>query len=164
MSTANSTTNPGSVYYCTLSSGTLSGNITLNGTLIMTAGLLNDTGATITITPKPGYPALIVNNNLNFSGLGKSLTVNGVCWIGGNISSSLLSGGTLNVNGSLMLGSSNPTINTSLGTVKLNVAWPTSASTIDPPTPDVLYTPELCDSNAFPKYVKIVSTSSIPTH
>jgi Tfp pilus assembly protein PilV len=163
----NSTTNPGAVYYID-QDVTLKGTINLTGTLIVSSGhsLTLNNSANVTITPKIGYPALIIANNLICAAAGQKLTVNGVCWIGGQwTGSGVLPGAIFTVKGSLMWGGTGAKIDSTKltgVTSQLLVSWPTSASTQDPPTPDVCYVPELCNSGQTAKSVKIVSIGAVP--
>lgn len=165
--TPNAITNPGAVYYVDQDT-TLTGAINLTGTLIVTNGhsVTLGSSAQVTITPKTGYPALIIGNNLIFSGAGRKLTVNGVCWIGGQwTGSGVLPGGIFTVKGSLLWGGTGAKIDSTklLGlTSQLLVSWPTSASTQDQPTPDVVYVPELSNAGQVTKSVKIVSIGAVP--
>jgi hypothetical protein len=157
--------NPGNVYYVDQDT-ILSGTINFIGTLIVTNNKsLTINSSSVTITAKPGYPALIVSKDIIFTGGGKSLKVNGVCWVGGNLTGTgTLPSGTFTVNGSLMWGGTNPKIDTSLGkltaTSKLVVTYPTS-STIDAAVPDLCYVPELCDEDPTPQSVKILSRAAL---
>jgi hypothetical protein len=161
---ANPVTNPGIVFFVNRDA-TMTGTINFNGTLVFAnSKSLTIASNAITITAKPGYPALVVGRDLIFSGAGRKLTVNGVCWIGNSwTGSGLLPGGNFIVNGSLMWGGSGTKIDSSklLGaTSVLTVKWPTSAATIDSSTPDVVYVPELTDKDNTPKSVKIVSSAT----
>jgi hypothetical protein len=155
-------TNPGNVFFAN-QDVVMTGTINFNGTLVLAnSKSLTIASSGVTITAKPGYPALVVGRDLIFNGAGKKLTVNGVCWLGGMwTGSGLLPGGNFNVTGSLMWGGTGTKIDTSklLGaTSVLTVKWPTSAATIDSPTPDVVYVPELTDKDNTTKSVKIVSS------
>ena len=79
--TANSG-NPGAIFY---HSGNLkiTGTLTMAGTLIVRGGTLT-ISANTTITPKTGYPALVCENGATISGANRTVTLNGVVFIGGN--------------------------------------------------------------------------------
>ena len=106
--------NPAGIIYkdATASPLVIEDNQTINGTLIV-EGNLQIKGTNITINPQPGYPALIVTGNLEIFQSGKSLTANGITYIGGQLKSN--NGGlpappqelasTFVVNGGLIFGS-----------------------------------------------------------
>jgi Tfp pilus assembly protein PilX len=103
--------NPGGVMY---KEGTyeLQDNVTINGTLVVEGDLLIK-GTNISINPQPGFPALVVTGNVEIYQQGKSLTSNGVTYIGGQLKSNgspLLPAlaSTFTVNGGLIFGS--PTV------------------------------------------------------
>jgi hypothetical protein len=156
--------NPGNVWYYNGGDVTMNGTITLNGTLVVGSGKNLIIGGTVTINPKTGYPGLIVANNVEFSGSARKLTVNGICWVGQNLTGTgTLPQGTLTVNGALMWGGSSPKFDTTKllsPASKIIVTWPTSAATIDPPTPDVVYCPDLTDIDWTPTSIKCDSISS----
>lgn len=105
-----SAANPAGVIY-KQGTGELQDNVTINGTLVVEGNLLIK-GANITITPEPGFPALIVTGNLEIYHTGKSLTTNGLTYIGGQLRSNnngLSSippelASTFTVNGQLLIG------------------------------------------------------------
>lgn len=100
--------NPAGVIY---KEGTyeLQDNVTINGTLVVEGNLLVK-GANITINPQPGFPALIVTGNLEIYQQGKSLTSNGLTYVGGQLRSnnngllSIVTPSTFTVNGQLLIG------------------------------------------------------------
>jgi len=154
--------NAGSIFYCA-NDVQLNGNMTIAGTVVLAnSRSLTISSGTVTITPKSGYPALIVAKDLIFKGTTNTLKVNGLCWLGGMMTGTgLLPAGTLNVNGSLMWSGTGTKIDTSklTTTSKLIVSYPTSTGTIDPAIPDSLYVPEFSDVDQTPKNVKVLSTS-----
>lgn len=103
--------NPAGVYYRD-GAVTLAGYVTINGTLLV-EGDLTMTGTGNVIRPAEGFPALIAQKgvDLRHSVLTTpDLTVNGLAWIGGSITSSVVTGtvgptpaGTLTVNGALLM-------------------------------------------------------------
>jgi Tfp pilus assembly protein PilX len=103
--------NPGGVIYKDARSGgafVLGDNVHIDGTLVV-EGDLQIKGANIVITPKPGFPALIVTGNVEIFQNGKSLTANGATYIGNQLKSNgtptlpaLTS--TMTVNGGLIFG------------------------------------------------------------
>jgi len=131
---ANPATNPGNVFYVTNDSD-ISGTINFNGTLVVPTGKsLTVRNGAVTITAKPGYPALVVGEDLIFKDIGRKLTVNGVCWIGDDLlGTGTLPSGTLTVNGALMFGGTSPAIGGLLGvTSRIIVNYPSSTGTVDP--------------------------------
>jgi hypothetical protein len=111
-----SASNPAGVVYKDARSGgafVLNDNVTINGTLVV-EGDLQVKGANITINPQPGFPALVVTGNVEIFQSGKSITTNGLTYIGGQLKSngtpllpSLAS--TFTVNGGLVFGSQTTT-------------------------------------------------------
>ena len=156
--------NPGNVWYYTTGDVTMTGTVTLNGTLVVGNGKNLIIGGAVTINPKTGYPGLIVANNIEFSGTARKLTVNGVCWLGQNVTGTgTTPQGTLTVNGSLMWGGTSPKFDTTkllTPASKIIVTWPTGAATKDPPTPDTVYCPDLTDIDQTPQSIKLQSISS----
>ena len=122
------TNNPGNVWYYTAGDLTMTGTITLNGTLVVANGKNLIIGGAVTINPKTGYPGLIVADNIEFSGSARKLTVNGITWVGQNLTGTgTLPQGTLTVNGSLMWGGSSPKFDTTKllsPASKIIVTWP----------------------------------------
>jgi hypothetical protein len=111
LQTLNTTTNPANVWYST-AARTLSGNTTIPGTLMMIGTTSNlKISGNIRITPKTGMPGLIVQNDVQYSGSSRKLRVDGIAWVGGNITTDGLaaSSSTLEIYGGLMLGSANST-------------------------------------------------------
>ncbi|MEO6434398.1 MAG: hypothetical protein ABIP55_01380 [Tepidisphaeraceae bacterium] len=101
--------NPGGIFYAA-SNLQLNDNLTINGTLVVEAGL-NVRGANIVINPQPGYPALIVTGILDIDRTLKSLTVNGTCFVGTQIKASgstplPINLSTFTINGGLLVGQS----------------------------------------------------------
>jgi hypothetical protein len=93
--------------------------VTINGTLIVEGSLIVN-GSNVRITAPSGQPALIVAGNIS-TRANRSMTVNGVTWIGGSIVGEGLLGSlltTLNFNGALMFGGSGGSqINANAGTI-----------------------------------------------
>jgi hypothetical protein len=81
-------TNPGRVFFY---SGTAvaSASVNFSGTLILPSGNLtivqDNTLTNVTITPRPGYPALIVSGNVVLDRKLKNFVINGLCWVGGTL-------------------------------------------------------------------------------
>ena len=109
---APTSSNPAGIIYkdATATPLVIEDNQTINGTLIV-EGNLQIKGTNITINPQPGYPALIVTGNLEIFQSGKTLTANGITYIGGQLKSSGTRpalaelGSTFTVNGGLIFGS-----------------------------------------------------------
>jgi hypothetical protein len=115
------------------------GNCTVNGTIVLRgAGKKLIVDGAAHITASSGMPAVLVSSSIQFESdlTTKSLTVDGLCWTGGNITTS--SGAALNcsmqVNGALMMSSASPQVSTNIvGIVAVNydstkVQIPTFAS------------------------------------
>jgi hypothetical protein len=73
--------NPMGVYLAT-GNLTLGGGVTVNGTLVVQNGTLKVTGLLNKVTAQSGYPALVVDQTLMMSGIGTTMTANGVVWLG----------------------------------------------------------------------------------
>jgi len=162
-------TNPDSVYYVA-GNATFSSNTTFNGTLVVKQPYnLNINTSSVTITTKQtGQPALVVGGNVVFNGglalTTRSLTVNGLTWLGGNMTANGLIAPTsqFTVNGALMWGGTSSGIdsNSILGSSYLHVNMPTSGGqSMDSPNWDLLYVPLLSDENQTPKSIKLISTT-----
>jgi hypothetical protein len=113
--------NPAGVYY---RQGELSVGhyLTVNGTLIVD-GQLSVTGGYGRITPADGFPGLIVKSNLQLKGSGsvRDLTVSGVTWLGGSITSTgYVATGWFRFNGSLLFGDNGGVAGTFGGSVYVN--------------------------------------------
>jgi hypothetical protein len=109
LQTANTVTNPANVWYST-ATRTLGGSVTIPGTL-MVVGTTSSVkiAGNVRITPKSGMPGLIVEKDIQYSGLGRKLRVDGVMWVGNNVTTDGLSAsGTLEVYGALMFGGTTP--------------------------------------------------------
>jgi hypothetical protein len=85
----------------------LTGSFTFNGTIYITGGKLSER-ASNTITPKTGLPALIVNNEIEMYSSGRTLTINGLAWVGSGIkgqfittTDSVIVNGALYTNGNI---------------------------------------------------------------
>ena len=81
-----SSSNPAGIWF---NSGnlTLGDYVTINGTLVVTGNLVVN-GKGIVITPSSGYPALVVLGNLQVNQPRKNMTLNGICYVGGQLKSS----------------------------------------------------------------------------
>jgi len=103
-------TNPAGIFrYTGNANSTLSLSTGLNfkGTLIV-PGRLSVSGNGITLTPKSGFPALIVGKDIYLNGLLRTMTVNGVVWCKDGVGSTLsATSSTLTVNGALILDNAN---------------------------------------------------------
>jgi len=101
---ADPVTNPGGIFYTT-SDVVLSGNCTINGTLIVRGGRLRYANGNSSITPVSGFPALMVDKDIQVIGASAVLTVNGLVWTKQGISqmSSPNTGSMLTINGALIL-------------------------------------------------------------
>lgn len=145
---SDTTNNPANVWYTT-TTRTFSGNVSLPGSLV---ALGNSTdlrlNGSLTITPKEGMPAMIVQRNLHVLGSGRNLRATGVSWIGEGITSDLLLGlgSRLEFNGAMMLGGNEPNINT-LFSGEIRVAFVSAAVSV----------PTLSEVGATPGPIRILS-------
>ncbi len=98
--------NPGRVFY-SLGNLTISAGMTIDGTIVVRNGRLTiaATGATVTLTPRAGFPALIVDDVLtvwwkttSFNANGLVWLRNGTNWTGGNNLASCI-----NIKGALLM-------------------------------------------------------------
>ena len=99
--------NPAGVYIC---SGNLdlTGNVKINGTVVVTGGgALRISGTGNQITPIAGYPAVVADGDITFRASNATLDVLGLTYMGGKVTrSSLYTGCKLNVTGGLLYGGS----------------------------------------------------------
>jgi hypothetical protein len=97
-------TNPAGVYYAQGMNLNLNG-VTINGTLIIKKTGTSGGNVVIkgvnTITPASGFPGLVVDSQIQMSGTGRSLTVNGLTWAAGGLTGS--AGNSMTVNGALLI-------------------------------------------------------------
>ncbi|MDD4889852.1 MAG: hypothetical protein PHU85_07955 [Phycisphaerae bacterium] len=72
------TTNPGRVVYAGSTRGyvTLKSNLALQGTLVVQGDVYLN-GTNITITPQPGFPAIVASGHIYFQGASNTATLNG---------------------------------------------------------------------------------------
>ncbi len=106
-----SVTNPAGIWYTT-GNLTLGDNVKIDGTLIC-GGNLIVSGANIVVTPKSGYPGVVVTGNFQVNHTLKSMTINGICYIGGTLKSSgvwvqLSQASVLTVKGGLLIANVSP--------------------------------------------------------
>jgi hypothetical protein len=81
----------------------LFGTTTIDGTLVVSGDLELQPGSTTVITPKPGFPALVVKNNFKLKDGGISATINGAVIVQNDIqATSLSSTSSLTINGPLV--------------------------------------------------------------
>jgi hypothetical protein len=73
--------NPAGVYLATTNLSLL-GGVTVNGTLVVQNGTLTVSGLSNSVTPSSGFPAMVVDNSVTMSGVGSTMTANGVVWLG----------------------------------------------------------------------------------
>jgi Tfp pilus assembly protein PilX len=158
LATGNSATNPLNVWYTT-SDRNLKGNVNLNGTLIVANGRTLKVSGVTTITAKPdpatghaAMPALVVDKDISFEGLSRTLNVNGLMWVSNQIRGNTLTGlnWKLNVNGALMLPGAPAVAGTqvsSLLTGAMNLKY--VQANVD--------LPDLSDKDQIPQNVKMLS-------
>jgi hypothetical protein len=98
----NSHTNPGAVFY-SLGTLSVSGSLSLNGTLVVRGGQL-DVNGTLTVTPQSGMPAVITDSPIFMANQNVELDANGAVYAGAGVNWAANSSGTeLNIKGSLLL-------------------------------------------------------------
>lgn len=109
-----SASNPAGVWLSQPTGGTLTlgDHVTIDGTLVV-QGNLTINGAGIVITPKSGFPALIVTGTLQVNQPSKSLTVHGICYVGTTLKSFGIPANQsvssqLRINGGLLIGGATP--------------------------------------------------------
>jgi hypothetical protein len=103
--------NPGHVFfYSSTASPDLllaTAGLTINGTLVVKGGSLSVRANGVKINPVDGMPALVVEKDVNMYRTNNTLDVNGVAWVGRNITWTTLlgssTGTTLRVTGSLLM-------------------------------------------------------------
>ncbi len=119
-------TNPLAVYYIPTDQ-TVSKNLVLNGTLI-TNGKLTIATPSVTISAQSGMPALVANTDVQFSGSSRTLNVNGLGWIKGQVTKlgAIGASNAFKVNGALQFASTGAISSTYSGTVTVTYD-PTSA-------------------------------------
>jgi len=81
-----SSSNPAGIWYCD-GNLVLNDYVTVDGTLIV-KGNLTINGKGIVLSPKTNYPGLIVTGNMQINQSKKVMTINGVCYVGGQVKSS----------------------------------------------------------------------------
>jgi Tfp pilus assembly protein PilX len=98
------TSNPAGVYIIN-GDATFNSNVTINGTLIVKNGRLTLQGSGNTITrAMAGYPALLVDQDIDVNGTNRSLTVNGVVYTGTGIDRPTANTGSqITINGALLM-------------------------------------------------------------
>jgi hypothetical protein len=113
--TTNATTNPLKIFYSAgdltvINPPLVSSTVTINGTLIVNGkltvgGLLSVPICSMTINPVAGAPGLVVRKEVNFAGNMKTVTVNGLAFVGNGVQGTLLSAllNTFKVNGGMMV-------------------------------------------------------------
>jgi len=107
--------------YVAASDLTLSATVTVNGTVLVPNGSLVVKSSGITINAAANMPALIVKQDLAFSGTTKKLTVNGLSWVGGVLTKSgTTSGNKVVFNGAALFTSASPVSANYSGTVAIN--------------------------------------------
>jgi hypothetical protein len=102
--------NPGRVFFYSNAMApdlALTSNVPINGTLVVKGGSLSVRAPGIVINPAPGMPGLVVERDVNMYRTNNTLDVNGVAWIGRNITWTPVlgtsTGTSLRVNGALLM-------------------------------------------------------------
>jgi hypothetical protein len=102
--------NPGKIFYYqndTVPDLSLTSSFTLNGTLVVKGGGISVRALGIEINPLSGYPALVLERDLNMFRTNVSLTAQGAVWVGRSITWTPLmtsnTGSTLTIKGSLLM-------------------------------------------------------------
>lgn len=94
-------TNPAGLFWTNQSLDLLD-NVRINGMIRSTSGNIRVRGRSIVINRTEGFPALVINDSLVFSGGSRQITINGLTWVGGEIGQSGLSSHQLTINGALI--------------------------------------------------------------
>jgi Tfp pilus assembly protein PilX len=156
--------NPGNVWYTT-STRTFTGTVSVPGTLVIIRDSSAPTtakhlrvGGVLRITPKSGYPGLVVVDDVQFQGSNRQLIVDGLAWIGGkltnNASGAAVVNGSAQINGALMLANKSAQAIDSSG-FQGTVSVTYSASNLD--------LPDLCDGNQTPSSVTVIQWGKVST-
>lgn len=102
--------NPGKVFYylnTTTPDLILTSSVTISGTLVIKGGSLFIRAPSVSLNPVTGFPALIVEKDLNMYRNGVGLTANGVVYVGRNLTWTTLlgsnTGSTLTIKGALVM-------------------------------------------------------------
>ena len=103
--------NPGKVFFYSSTTAPdlllATAGLNIHGTLVVKGGSLSVRANGMQINPVPGMPALIVEKDVNMYRTNNTLDVNGVAWVGRNITWTTLlgtsTGTTLRVTGSLLM-------------------------------------------------------------
>lgn len=98
--------NPLGVYYAA-SDLTVTSPLTVNGTLYIPNGKLN-VKSNVTVNAPSGMPALIVKNDITFTGSSRNLNATGLSWVGGKITKTgITSNNNVTFTGALLFGGAN---------------------------------------------------------
>jgi hypothetical protein len=123
---------------------TLTGNVSLTGTLIAINGNITVQGASNAITAGSGMPAMVIGKQLIIKNANAGLAVNGVVYANTGVSTSgSTTGSSVTINGALLINSGNVTPNTASLQVNYNSTYASA--------------PALSTANQTPVSVKITS-------
>jgi hypothetical protein len=124
MPSVNPVSNPLNVYYLSSGDITLTGNVSLTGTLVAVNGNLIVQGASNAITAPSGMPAMVIGKQLIIKNANAGLAVNGVVYANTGVSTSgNTTGSSVTVNGALLISSGNITPNTATMQVTYNSTY-----------------------------------------
>ena len=146
-------TNPAKIFYYlgngTATSGlTITGNVTVHGTLIVQKGTLFAQGANNVVNPTSGFPAVVADQYLQINGASAGLTLNGTAWLGQGITGhGLTSTSSIKITGALLT-----------DTAALNAAYLGGLTVTYDPT--LSSAPALTSTGAVPQSLRMLSWSN----
>lgn len=106
-------TNRAGIYYVE-GNTRISSSVNINGTLIVNGDLVFD-ALNIKITPKPGYPAIIVQGNVELRPIALAkVQLDGLVWVGGKMFAAAACASAIDINGAVIINGVNPFFNSSL--------------------------------------------------
>ncbi|HEY0009608.1 MAG TPA: hypothetical protein VGB55_12850 [Tepidisphaeraceae bacterium] len=122
--------NPANVWYVKDNNTTFSQPLTMVGTIVTARNRSAIFTSSVTITPFPDMPALVVGKDLEMRNAGRTVRLNGVTYVGGLLrGNSTATGSTLRVNGAFISGNSGWPVHSSFR-ASLNLQHNASAATV----------------------------------